>query len=447
MHIQIRSSAAARGVCLLLAGVALAVLPAPALAGDEAGKNKAAYTQKLHEIKQECDTARTDLMGRYRKTLDVLRQAGKQKGDLDAVQAMDEEIKRFEKQNKLPPVTPPPANPDVAKAAALCREALDKADLDGARKVIDLTERYVQILDKNVKQAVRDDKLDLAKAYDTELKTAKETSEYQAAKFLVAEKTAAEPPAANPADTPPATDPTKTPAVVATNIPPPVLAPTRVGKDGEKIQPHVDPEGLYDAVRIFEGSPPVTLGTPTSYKKLASSETGKAPLTGGVGVAMDGYLDGENAKYQLLIKLRTKSAGTSFVNLKVLAQYFVKNPNGGGIQEARMQFVLVSSLGVKGTSCEMKLTDLPFAYTYRYRGGNFVEDREGAFVGVVISVFSTEDKLLGQVSSATALKDKGKTAFELPKNWEDHVWDTMPQNNPGGTTGIRPRRRRADDNN
>lgn len=438
MHKQIRHSATGGCVCLLLAGLAIAALPALSMAADEAGKNKALYAQKLQEIKQESDAAKAEVTSRYRKSLDQLRQSAKQKGDLDGLQAVDAEIKRFEKQKSLPPATPPSVNPDLAKFVALCHETLDKADLDGARKVIELTDRYMQFLDLHKRQAVRDDNLVLAKAFDNELKAARETPEYQAAKFVVAEKGAAEAPKTETPDASAATEPKPT-VTVSSNVPP-VLSSTRAGPNGEKIQPRVDPDGLYDAQRLVEGPPAAALGTPSSYKQLTAFDTGKAPLSGGVGIAMDGYLESDSARYQLRIRLRTKMAATNFVNLKVLAQYFVKNPGGGLIQEARLQVALVSNLATKGFTCELKPAELPGGYSYRFRGGGFMEDRDGAFQGVVVSVFSLDDKLLGQVASASMLKDRARTAFELPPSWLDHVYDTMPVPNSGGVT--RPRRRR-----
>lgn len=429
MHNRFLRLAAAGAACLLLAGVALAASsPAPP---EDVIKGKATYTQKLQEITQECDAAKAELWSRYRKTLDALRQEAKQKGDFDAVQAADAEILRFDKQKKMPPVTPPPANPDLAKAAKLCRDAMDRAEQDAAQKVIELTEHYLQFLELHLKQAVRDDKLDLAKAFDTELKTARETPAYQAAKFLIADKAATAETAKpdQPSEQPPAAiDPNKTHPAVVTSLLPPVLAPTRIGKDGEKIQPRIDPNGLYDAQRIFEGLPAATPGSSSSFKSLTVCETGKTTLSG-IGIAMDGCLDTERAQYQSRIKLRSKSVGTTFVNLKILAQYFVKNQTGGA-QEAGMQFTLVTNLSSKGTTCEMKPSDPLFPSVMRFRNGSFVQEREGSFLGVVVTVFSSDDKLLGQVSSSTAVKDHGRTTFELPDAWLEHLYD-MPRFNPG----------------
>jgi hypothetical protein len=419
--------------CLLLAGFALAASPP---ATEEATKLKATYTQKLQAYTQECNTAKAAVWDRYRKTLDALRLEAKQKGDLDAVQATDAELRRFEKQKFLPSGASRPANPDLAKAVRLCRDAMDKTEQDGAQKVIDLTDRYAQLLDQRVKQAVRDDKLDLAKAFDAEMKAARETPAYQAAKFLIADQDTAAVVKRESSDAPPSTAaPDKAPvAAVTTNAPPPVLAPARIGKNGEKIQPRVDPEGLYDAQRIFEGPPPTAIGTLSSYKQVAATETGKAPLTGSVGILLDGILDGENARYQLRFKLRTKTADATFTNLKVLAQYFIKNANNGSIQEARLQFALIQALDAKSVTCEMKPADLHtdrFSdYTVRHRNRFFVAEREGSFAGVVVSVFSSDDKLLVQVASANALKDQGRTAFELPAVWLEKIWNTTSESQP-----------------
>jgi len=420
--------------CLLLAGFALAASPS---LPEDATKCKATYTQKIAEFAQECATAKVELLARYRKTLDALRLEAKQKGDFDAVQAADAEIRRFEKQKNMPPVTPPPASPDLAKAAKLCREALDKAEQDSAQKVVDFANRYLQFLDLHVKQAVRDDKLDLAKAFNAEMKIVRESPEYQAAKFLIEDKTAstetvkADPPS-DPA--PSAADPGKTHPAAATNIPPPaVLAPPRIGKNGEKIMPRVDPDGMYDAQHILEGPPAATT---SPFKSLTASETGKAAISGGIGIALDGYLDTESAQYQSKIKLRSKTVGTTFANLKVLTQFFVKNPNGGTAQEACMQFALVSSLSPKGTICEMKPSDPIFPSSYHWKGANWVQNREGSFLGMVVSVFSADDKLLGQVCSSALLKDRGRTTFDLPDTWMDIPFDSS---NPRTFNRVRGR--------
>lgn len=401
-------------VCAVFLWFAQAVSANSAPTPEDVSKSKAVYQQKLKEFKLEGGTAKAELVVRYRKTLDLLRKAAKEKGDLEDVQAVDAEIKRFDQQKQLPPHAATATNPEIAKADKVCREAMEKADVDSAQKVIVYTEKYLQFLEQSKKQAVRDDKLELAKAFDTVLKETRETPDYQAAKFLCADKKGAE----IEKSAPPETSPTahhKAVAAATSNAPPP--APGRIGGNG--IQPRIDPKGLYDAQRILAGQP-ATAPTASSLKQLAVSETGKAPLVGNVGIALDGSLDNENAKYQLRIKLRPKTAGATLTNLKVLAQYFIKN-TGGGILEGNLQFVLVPTLDNKGSTCEMKTEELPYAsnYMYNYRSGSSYMVREGTFLGVVVSVFSSDDKLIGQVTSVNMLKDRGKTAFELPSTWQE----------------------------
>lgn len=410
------------GVMLLLGAIAAAA----ATNTDDVAKSHAVYVQRLRDIREEGDTVKADLLTRYRKGLDTLRQAAKQKGDLDAVQAMDQEIARFDAAKALPPAADTPANADLAKSVAASREHLDQADLDRSRKVVQLTDQYLQFLDQRVKQAVRDDKLDVAKAYKTEMDAAKDTPDYQAAKFVVGEKQGQNLTEAAKPDTPAAAAPNAKPPEAGAPKPP---APARTGENGERIQPRVDPAGLYDAISVAEGMPSLSLAQPSPYKKLLASDTGKASYSGGVGIDLDGYLESGNPRYHLRIKLRPKSSGDTFQNLKVLAQYFTRNPNGGGVQEGRMQYTQVPVVAAKHATCEMKPADLPYAYTVHFRNYSVSEDREGNFVGVVVSVFSADDKLLGQAMSNATLKDKGKAAFDLPPEWLEH--ESGPMFNAG----------------
>ena len=402
------------GVALLLSGPA----GAAGTNVDDVAKSKAVYTTRLREIRQDAETAKADLLARYRKDLDALRLAAKQKGDLEAVQAADAEIARFQKEKVLPAAADTPASADLAKGIGTCRDQLDKADLDRARKVVQLTDQYLQFLDQRVRLAVQGDKLDVAKAYKSEMDAARETPDYQAAKFLVGEKQtqaeAAKPdaPAAKPPDS-------KAPDAGAPKAPP----AARTGDNGERLQPRIDPDGLYDALSVAEGIPALSLTQPSAYKKLLASETGKAAYAGGVGIDLDGYLEAGNARYHLRAKLRPKASGDTFQNVKVLVQYFMRTSNGGAVQESRVQFTQVPTVGAKHATCELKPVDL--TYTVRYRGfGSFSEDRDGNLVGVVVSAFSADDKLLGQVMSNATLKEKGRTTFERPPDWVMHVYES-----------------------
>ena len=60
-------------------------------------------------------------------------------------------------------------------------------------------------------------------------------------------------------------------------------------------------------------------------------------------------------------------------------------------------------MGSKGNTCEMKPVDI-----YCRDMGN---------VGVIVSVFSAENKLLAQVTNTPLLKDRGKTSFQVSQFW------------------------------
>lgn len=413
------------GLCLLAPFVLHAVDAAPV---DELGKAKAFFAQRLQEIKQKSDAARADQLVRYRRALDAFRASARQNGDLDALQAAEAEITRFGSKKALPVVGDDPVNADLAKGAASFREAADQTNLECAREVVQLVEKYVQYLQPRVTKAVQADQIELAQKTRSEMQAARETPDYQAAKFLLGEK-----------ETQAAA--TK-PDVAAANPPPDKPSPRPSSDPTERTEPRTDPDGLYDAARVSEGLPAVSLTAPSPYRPLMCTDTGKGTLTGGLGIAMDGFLDSSSARYQLRVKLRPKSSGDSFQNLKVLAQYFVRNPNGGGVQEGVLQYAPVATVGAKQTTCEFKPADLPSSSNYRshVRNGSWTttEDREGGpFVGVVVTVFSAEDKLLAQSASSPSLRDKGKTAFERPSQWVNHVVEGPMLIHDGGMRVIR----------
>ena len=382
-------------------------------AGDLA-KGKQIYAQKMQEITQALDASESDLLASYGTVLGAFRQAAQQKGDFEGVREADTEIQRFEKQKTLPPAAPVLVSADLAKAGVLSRKALEKVELDDARKIVELTQHYLKFLDCQKIQAVKEDKMALAKSCDDESKAVRDAPEYQGAAFLVADSAPLEP-VREPERTPAVSDAASTPMTVASNAARAVLSPVHIGSDGKKSVSHLDPGSLYDAQRIYEATTAVQ-GVPSFLKPLPSMETGKAPIAGGVGIALDGHLDIENAQYQLRFKLRTKLSSASFENLKVLVQYFFRNPNGGITQEDGLQFVLIPELNAKCVICEMQPVELPAIYTKHHKKDK-VEDRDDAFLGAVVSVFSPDEKLLAQVISVPLLKDRAKTVFELPDRW------------------------------
>ena len=411
-------------IALLLSGVVSLAAPA----GDEFDKPKAIYHQHLQEIKQELETAQADLLGGYRKGLDAARKTARQKGDFDAVQALDSEIARFEAKKSLPTPSAVASVPDLARFVATSRDCQAKTELDRARKITQLTDQYLQFLEQHVKLAVRDDRLELAKQYKTEGDAVRESPDYLASKFLLAEKNDVK--SGSEADS----------AVVSSNFP--LAAITYTGPDGQKVKARLDPKGLYDAARIYEAPPLAETPSSTPLKPLSASDTGKASLSGGVGIALDGCLNAEAAKYQLRIKLRSKTTDGTLQNLKVLVQYFARQTSSGSVIESpNPQFASVPAVGSKPIACEMKPADLPFAVGHRYVGLDSISYREGFFVGVIVSVFSADDKLLAQVTSNTlGLKDRAKTTFGMPAPWVDA--EAAPAWPPAPDPPIRVRRPR-----
>jgi hypothetical protein len=385
-------------------------------ADDDLTKSHCAYTNSIQTIRQDAEKKKCDMLVLYRKKLDALRQDAKQKGDFDAVQAVDKEAKRFDAQKTPPVVNNKDSSNELIRAGADLHEELDRSEVEHAHQVVQWTEKYLQFLDGKVKQSVQDEKMDLARTYKSEIGTARETPAYQSAKFVLAEK---DPQPETPTPSPD----TKAPPAAAT---PPPAASAQIA------HLRVDPNGLYDATRIYEGSPP-TSTTASPYRLISAVETGKVPLSTDLGLALDGYLENDNARYQLRIKLRPKTSAASFKNLKMLVQYFGHNPsNNNKMQEACLFFTIIPNVDTKNTTCEMKPAEMPFVYSFKaFNGETFPTNRKGAFSGVVVSIFSADDKLLAQNASMISLKDLSKSAFELPPEWLD-TYNPPSSSGPGG---------------
>lgn len=167
-------------VMLLLCGQRISA------AEDDLATAQASYNSQLQAIRTATDKAKAECLTRYRGSLDTLRQAAKQRGELDDVLAVDLEVRRLDAQQTLPP--PGSAiDPRITPAVVTGRAAYGKAELDGATQVVTLTEQHLDMLDHRTRQAVRDERLDLARTLKGALASARSTPDYQSAKFLLAE--------------------------------------------------------------------------------------------------------------------------------------------------------------------------------------------------------------------------------------------------------------------
>ena len=367
-------------------------------ADDDLDKSHSAYTNSIQTIRQDAEKKKCDLQVLYRNKLDALRQDAKQKGDFDAVQAVDKEIKRFEAQKAPPAVNNKSSGNELIRAGVDLHDELARSEVEHARQVVQWTEKYLQFLDGKVKQSVQDEKMDLAAAYRREISTTRETPAYQSAKYVVAEKDP------QPETTKPSGE-SKSPTPAAS-----------VHSDIPHLR--VDPSGLYDATRIYEGLPPLTT-TASPYRPVSVVDTGKAPPSSDLGVSLDGYIENNNA-YQLRLKLRPKTSGATFQDLRVVVQYFGHNPNNNNkVEETRVFFTRIPIVTASNITCEMKLADMPLTYTYYdFFGKPYASDKKAAFGGVVVSVFSAEDTLLVQSASGASFKEFSKSTFELPPAWQ-----------------------------
>ncbi len=177
----------ARTMILMLVMLGPGIATATSITSNDLTKAQAIYRQRQQELVREGEVEKTNRLARYRTGLEALRQSVKQKGDLDGVRAVDAELNRTALQKTLPAASVMPTTAELAAWITTMRTASESAELERASKTLQLAEQYFQFLDRQAKQAVREDQLDLAAQFKSEIDATKQTPAHQAATFIVAE--------------------------------------------------------------------------------------------------------------------------------------------------------------------------------------------------------------------------------------------------------------------
>jgi len=110
------------------------------------------------------------LLDRYGKQLDVARQKAKQDGDLVGVLALNKERERFAANRSMPFEPQPDSHGVVGSLRENCRGDIRLADIEKAKRTLDLCGKYVKRLTVVRQQLVKEDKLEEAVAFDAEIK-------------------------------------------------------------------------------------------------------------------------------------------------------------------------------------------------------------------------------------------------------------------------------------
>jgi len=123
---------------------------------------KRTYESEIQRIRESYDAKLAKVLGLYGEALSKSVKALKREGDLDNVLSALAEQKRFEISRSVPD-RPEGKLPDVVlELQTGYRNAERKANIDKGQAFVDLTRKYVVVLDRLMKTLTAKDKLDLA---------------------------------------------------------------------------------------------------------------------------------------------------------------------------------------------------------------------------------------------------------------------------------------------
>ena len=138
------------------------------------------YEKQMEEIILLHGMKMSDLGQQYIKALDVLLAKVKTAGDLDKTTAVMNEIEQFRKEKAMPDKAP--ALLDIHNLQSSYTKQASTHETDKAKKIISLTRRYDQALERLQKSLVSSGKLDDARAVQEERQRVQNSEIVSAAK-------------------------------------------------------------------------------------------------------------------------------------------------------------------------------------------------------------------------------------------------------------------------
>ena len=127
---------------------------------------QSAFSSKEVEIEAAFVKASSEALNTYGKAIEPARKERKNAGDLDAVLALDAELKRFAADRTIPAADKMPAA--MAGEVATYRKSIANAEAARTNQRAGILNTYVKSLDSLVKRLTQQDKLDDAKAAKAE---------------------------------------------------------------------------------------------------------------------------------------------------------------------------------------------------------------------------------------------------------------------------------------
>jgi hypothetical protein len=377
-----------------MATVALTMLiPLHALRADDWAQNaRTIYTRELLELDQSLSQNLAPWRTNYKTALEKLMKERQAAADTAGALAARDELNRFREEKDIPERDAPSTATAVTHIRELFRSEIDRLNYQHARRVLQLTDKYVNHLATRQRDLTRDGKLDAASDLTTQMSGAREHGRVTAAQFAVDDYDARQ---KQPADR-------DTDAVDVAGSRPAATPPRDL--------PDAIPLAKDPRFQVYaDGSPPASLRT--HYRRINLHPTPHVGLRSQVSAYL--YLSSDTSrdntkKDRVRLELRAKKAGQAVQRPWVYVQYFSKDTHvrSGKIipHPFRTERLQLQSLGSAITTVDFPETPEVRTTSYRRRGYS-PSYSSYEFYGVVVSAFTQEGELTCQGASTTTLRD------------------------------------------
>jgi len=388
-------------VCVSLLAAAFLHVPS-AGAATSVDSMRETYEKHIAKIEMEQGQASSRCRKVYVRSLNDLLKSMQSAGNLDGYTAVKSEIDRFEQKRIVK------HGDIVEKPEALKKlqngylEAKDNAVRDKCEKILALTKKYTQALDRLQVRSTKDGKVEDALAYREEAARAKASPKVQSAEFELAELSASQP---QPEPPPVSVTPTPTP------VKPEKVATVDIPQDGKEIS----------GCRVYPGPGPSMAGL--RFKRLVMKSTPDARVARGASVnVQEGDLSkvttkGSSSSYysyyygsrssveKSLVRVGVRAPG-GMQNVQVVIQLFSKGVASAGSLDANLMGTYrlpVGDLDSKGVTVDCPPVQTAKSRRSSYYYGSSSSKRGTEFFGASVTVFGGDGKLAYQAASSPAL--------------------------------------------
>jgi hypothetical protein len=380
------------------------LVPLLSPAQDELTAARDTYDEALSKIETESGRKLKTWPAQYTKALQSLQQKMQSSGDLDGWTTVNGELERFksEKTIKKSNIVSEPA--ELASLQSSYREAVDKVSSEKNEGICRLVEVYVTRLETMKKSLTVGGKIDEALAVNAEIDRVKSSPAATEAEFAMAEYDASRGEVGTEEEGGGAPkEKVESSAIPEVDLPKNLSSLAKTG-DADVNRSKVAPDlGLQFKKQTLR---PTKVGRHKRWANVKAYLTDRKVSSRSVGRYSS---RSSGTEYLVRLTLRTGKSTDVFDDVTVVVQYFAKSAaKGSGKITPRQLTVHCASIGQLDSNYVH--VDFPGVSTHKYRyrySRRYTYSAGDKFYGFVVSIFSGENKLLYQGTTASSLEDIG----------------------------------------